>query len=131
MGGLALITYSKRIAAMLREASIGRALRPVMQTDDNLLNSAEALAHLEEGYGVKRAPITFAKWAAEGTGPPFVKLNKFRYYKKSDLDEWVQSHLGRSVQSPTGDVTPLTPLPKTLSCGRMPTPQSAPKAIPR
>jgi hypothetical protein len=99
-----------------------------MQTNDKLLPTSAALAYLAEVWGFKRSPITLSKWASAGTGPPFRKLGRFKYYAPVDLDplhrlwkerarprprycsEWTLRHWGchrfcvRMVSNPPGGV---------------------------
>jgi hypothetical protein len=74
-----------------------------MQTNNKLLPTSEALAYLAEVWGFKRSPITLSKWASAGTGPPFRKLNRFKYYSTADLDDFMRSRLSLlqpSIKSP-------------------------------
>jgi predicted DNA-binding transcriptional regulator AlpA len=38
-----------------------------------------------------------AKLRVSGEGPPFIKIGKSVYYRKRDLDEWVERHLRTST----------------------------------
>ena len=98
---------------MLREASIGRAWRSVMQTDDKMLPTSEALAYLAKVWGFKRSPITLSKWASAGTGPAVRKFGRYNYYAPTDLDGFMKSRLSARQQPPESPAEDVTPSNKT------------------
>lgn len=53
----------------------------------NLLTENE----LAELLDVK--PHTLATWRADGKGPDFTKLGKQIFYRKSDVEDWIQANV--------------------------------------
>lgn len=52
---------------------------------DGRLSSNDAAAYL----GL--TPKTLAVWRCQGTGPVFMKLGRYCFYRKVDLDQWMES----------------------------------------
>jgi hypothetical protein len=71
-----------------------------MQTNDNpLMSRKAALDYLAQTYGYRRAPITAATWASQGTGPPLQKIGRYVFHRKNDLDAWMESRLNAGQRS--------------------------------
>jgi hypothetical protein len=68
-----------------------RAERKVIPDDGSLLNPEQAAAYL------RRAPQTLAKMRSVGGGPPFYKVGRNVYYKREDLDAWLDGRRRRST----------------------------------
>lgn len=58
--------------------------------EEKWISTDEAAEHL----GVK--PATIREWIKKGTGVPTHKIGRFYKFKKSELDEWVNS--GKSAE---------------------------------
>ena len=56
-----------------------------MSIKDNLLTRKQAAEYL--GF----VHQTLAKWASQGGGPKYLLIGGRAYYRKSDLDAWVNS----------------------------------------
>ena len=57
------------------------------------LRRREAAAYIRE-RGVPCSPLTLAKWASIGGGPPFYKASRTPLYAPGDLDRWIAHRLG-------------------------------------
>lgn len=53
------------------------------------LRRSEAVEYLEMAHGIVLAVATLAKWASQGGGPPFERLNRTPLYRRDSLDAWV------------------------------------------
>ncbi|TXI76866.1 MAG: DNA-binding protein [Flavobacteriales bacterium] len=49
-----------------------------------LLNTAEAAEVL------RVAAITLHRWRNSGKGPPYVEMGRKVYYRRADLDRWIE-----------------------------------------
>lgn len=58
-----------------------------MATNQTFLDSDQAAEYL----GLKRT--TLEAWRCRGGGPRFAKLGRAVRYRKSDLDDWIESRL--------------------------------------
>jgi hypothetical protein len=77
--------------------------KPKTQTEpppgeEGLFNALQAAAY------IRRAPQTLAKLRVVGGGPPFYKLGRSVFYKREDLDQWLDARRRRST-SDDGDAT--------------------------
>jgi hypothetical protein len=63
------------------------------------LRRVEAARYIQEKWGYPCSPLTLAKLAVTGGGPPFRKAGRYPLYDPSHLDEWVRSKLSRVVKS--------------------------------
>lgn len=61
-----------------------------------LLNTTEAAEVLRLGVA------TLHRWRKEGKGPPFVDMGRKVYYRRIDLDHWIESQLQQPLQDRTG-----------------------------
>ena len=86
---------------------------PVVAADDEYLTTDEAGAYL------KLAPQTLeaARYKADGSGPPYIKLPRAVRYRRSQLDAWMAEH-DHPADRPTKSVAPkpaaLPRRPKTV-----------------
>ena len=64
-----------------------------------LLRRVEAARYIEDRWGYPCSPLTLAKLAVIGGGPPFRKAGRYPLYDPPHLDEWVRSKLSRVVKS--------------------------------
>lgn len=64
--------------AYFREISDGMTMNAI------LLNTAEAAEVL------RIAAITLHRWRNSGKGPPYVEMGRKVYYRRTDLDRWVE-----------------------------------------
>lgn len=46
---------------------------------------------------IKHAPSTMHRWRVEGSGPPYIKLGRKVFYRRADLDSFLDSHVVRST----------------------------------
>lgn len=91
----------------------GQELQP-LTSDDPLLTPADAGRYLRPQTLPPIAGVTLRRWRAEGTGPDYVLMGRFPYYRKSALDRY----LGACQRSPKGRVGgsgkgSLAPAPKS------------------
>jgi hypothetical protein len=77
----------------------GQELQP-LTSDDPLLTPADAGRYLRPQTLPPVAGVTLRRWRAEGTGPDYVLMGRFPYYRKSALDRY----LGACERSPKGRV---------------------------
>ena len=61
------------------------------------LRRAEACQYLLAVHGIPLAVQTLAKYASEGIGPAFHKLNRTPLYGRDELDRWAIDQLGPVV----------------------------------
>jgi hypothetical protein len=86
---------------------------PIVAADDEYLTTDEAGAYL------KLAPQTLeaARYKADGSGPPYIKLPRAVRYRRSQLDAWMAEH-DHPADRPTKSVAPkpaaLPRRPKTV-----------------
>lgn len=59
-----------------------------------LLNTTEAAEVL------RVAALTLHRWRKEGRGPAYVEMGRKVYYRRVDIDRWIEAQL----QQPKGDV---------------------------
>jgi hypothetical protein len=64
-----------------------------------LLRRVEAARYIEERWRYPCSPLTLAKLAVIGGGPPFRKAGRYPLYDPPHLDDWVRSKLSRVVKS--------------------------------
>ncbi len=57
------------------------------------LRRAEVAEYLEAAHGIVVAPSTLAKWASQGSGPPYALLNRSPLYERVEIDRWVAATL--------------------------------------
>lgn len=62
-----------------------------MQANSDLLATAAAAPY------IKHAESTMNRWRVEGSGPPFIKLGRKVFYRKADLDAWLERHVVSST----------------------------------
>jgi len=80
-------TDTSRVGTHSRQVRGTKDLNP-----DPLLTEAEAAAY------VSYRPRTLASWRLTGRGPRFVAVSRTSVrYRRSDLDEWIESKLRRST----------------------------------
>lgn len=73
--------------AYFQKISDGMPMNPI------LMNTAEAAAML------RVAAITLHRWRNSGKGPPYIEMGRKIYYRRADLDHWIetrqrQPHMG-------------------------------------
>lgn len=66
--------------------------------NDALLDRKAAAAYIVS-LGVPCSPATLATKATRGGGPPYQLFGKKPLYRKSGLDEWVNSKLSKLITS--------------------------------
>ena len=59
----------------------------------------------ESATYLRTARQTLARWRVEGFGPPWVRWSRGVYYRKDDLDRFIEAHTHRSTsdQGPIGE----------------------------
>jgi hypothetical protein len=61
------------------------------------------------GEYIDRSVATLARWRCSGFGPRYIKLGLHKQaqilYRKSDLDEWLESHIRCSTSDPGIEAT--------------------------
>ena len=63
------------------------------------LRRSEASEYLAIKHGVTIATSTLAKWATQGGGPLFSKVNRTPLYATAHLDSWITEKLGAPMRS--------------------------------
>lgn len=46
---------------------------------------------------IKHATSTLHRWRVEGSGPPYIKLGRKVFYRRADLDAFLDSHVVTST----------------------------------
>ena len=70
---------------MIAENQIAPAVTGVRIYPDNRMRARDAAQYLGLSYKV------LATQRTQGSGPPYYKAGKFVFYKRDDLDEWMDS----------------------------------------
>ncbi len=73
----------------------------IVNPDDNLdvfLRRSDAANYLRKRFNFGSSAL-LAKYATIGLGPTFYKLGRLTFYRRADLDAWVQSRLSRPKKS--------------------------------
>lgn len=66
----------------------------IMQKTDILLKSTDVM----DRYSISER--TLARWCARNDFPAAIRINRKRYFKKSELDAWDELQAGRSLEQP-------------------------------
>ncbi len=66
-------------------------LAPLPEDDTQLILRSEINRYLP------LAPQTMARWAVEGSGPPYLKLGRCAAYRTGDLREWMNSQVRQNT----------------------------------
>jgi hypothetical protein len=74
---------------------------PTQIPNQRPLRRNEASDYLFEKYGIKRKPVTLAKYATVGGGPVFRSAGRFPLYDPADLDFWAASITSAPKRSTT------------------------------
>jgi hypothetical protein len=70
-----------------------------MSDANRLLTREEAAEYLSNVIGLPTSPLTLAKWATVGGGPPYRKAGRRVLYERADLWDWAQEKLGHKRRS--------------------------------
>ncbi len=54
---------------------------------------------VESEFGIPAA--TLSKWSWEGAGPPFLKLGRRVFYRRAELEIWLDQHKVNSTSTPS------------------------------
>ena len=65
-----------------------------MTRRNDLLTTAEAAAY------VGLSPRTFERYRVTGEGPPYLKVGRLVFYRRTDLDAWLENKIRRSTSDP-------------------------------
>jgi hypothetical protein len=76
-----------RAAAATLESTIERGGRP--RDGPSSIDPEELIAATSAANLLHVRPATLTCWRYEKRGPPFVKVGRFVFYRKTDLSEWL------------------------------------------
>lgn len=63
------------------------------------LRRQHASEYLDHRHGLQFSPATLAKYACQGKGPAYNKVNRTPFYAVEELDRWARQMLGDEVNS--------------------------------
>lgn len=92
-----VVTTPERLAAMLKDAvheAVGQALRDLAKKTPAYMTEAQAAEYLGLSH------ITLRQWRMEKKGPKYHKFDKAVRYSRTDIDEWMQSRIQLTIDSP-------------------------------
>lgn len=82
-------------------------MEPFIENPDNhldvFLRRSDAANYLRKYFNFGSSAL-LAKYAVAGNGPTFYKLGRLTFYRRADLDAWVQSRLSRPMQSTSDQI---------------------------
>jgi len=61
----------------------------------------------ESAKYLRTARQTLARWRVQGFGPPWVRWSRGVYYRKEDLDRFIEEHVHRSTSETSALSGPL------------------------
>ncbi|MET4698378.1 hypothetical protein ABIE65_001395 [Constrictibacter sp. MBR-5] len=62
------------------------------------LRRTEAAEYAEIVHGIPIAPATLARLASVGGGPPVERFGRTVFYRRTDLDQWIDGRIVREEQ---------------------------------